>query len=240
MFSFLYTEILWRPLFNGLVFLYNIVPGQDLGLAIIALTVVIRVVLFPVFWKGQKAQAQMARIQPELKKIQQEHKNNREAQSKALMEFYAREKVNPFSGCLLLLLQLPILIALLRVFQSGLEPEQLQYLYSFVANPGAINTIGFRLLDLAKGNLVLGAIAAISQFYQTKLTIAKQPVAKDANDFARIMQWQTLYLFPLLILGWSYSLPAALTLYWTASNMFAIVQELISRFLTKRRTESAG
>lgn len=234
-FSYFYTQILWRPLFNGLVFFYNIVPGHDLGVAIIALTIAIRLILAPLLWKGQAAQKKLAIIQPELKRLQEKHKGNKEAQGRALMELYALHKVNPLSGCLVLLVQLPILIALFQVFRSGLDTASLAHLYSFMANPGALRPIAFGIINLTKGNVYLGVAAALTQYLQTKMTA---PPASPANagggDFARALQWQTTYFFPLLILLWSYSLPAALTLYWTAMNTFGIVEQII----LKRRANS--
>lgn len=228
--SSVFTEILWRPLFNGLVFFYSVLPWHDLGLAIILLTVLIRLILAPVLGRAKKAQHELNRIQPEIKKIQEQHRGNKESQSKALMEFYAANKINPFSGCLLMLVQLPILIALFSVFRSGFDPKELVFLYSFIPNPGSLNTISFGIIDLSKGGLVLGAIAAITQFYQTKLTLPPaNKTAENKNDFAQALQWQSLYLFPLIIFAWSYSLPSALTLYWTVLNLFGIMQELIER-----------
>jgi len=229
-FSFLYTEVLWRPLFNGLVFFYNILPGHDLGAAIIVLTIAIRLVLAPLLLKAQAAQKKMALIQPELKRIQAQHKNNKEAQSKALMELYAAHNVNPFSGCLVLLIQLPILIALFQVFRRGLDAASLIYVYGFLSRPAVLHAVAFGFLDLTRGNIWLGVIAAATQFFQTKLS-APPPAPEGATggDFAKALQWQTTYFFPLLILLWSYSLPAALTLYWTAMNLFGIVEQLILR-----------
>lgn len=226
--AYLYTEILWRPLFNGLVFFYNIIPGHDLGIAIIMLTMVIRLVLAPLLWKAQAAQKKLAFIQPELKKIQEKHKGNKEAQSKALMDLYATHQVNPFSGCLVLLIQLPMLIALFQVFRRGLDVASLAYLYPFLMHPAVLHPISFGFLDLTRGALWLGAIAAITQFFQTKLSAPPPaPEGSGGGDFAKALQWQTTYFFPLLILLWSYSLPAALTLYWTAMNVFGIVEQLI-------------
>ena len=231
--STIYTEVLWRPLFNGLVFFYSLSPGHDLGIAIIALTVAIRLILAPLLWKAQTSQRRMAEIQPELKKIQERFKGDKEAQSKALMEFYATHKINPFSGCLILCIQLPILIALFQVFRMGLDAAQLHYLYSFVPNPGPLNPVMLGFLNLAKGNIYLGVLAAVTQFLQTKLMAPPPSPAAPANkdgskaDFTKALQWQTTYLFPFLILFWSYSLPAALTLYWTAMNGFGIVEQII-------------
>lgn len=227
MFSFFYNEFLWRPLFNGLIFFYTSLPVADLGLAIILLTIVIRAILAPVLWKAQVAQKDLQLIQPEIKKIQDQFKHNKEAQSKALMELYARHKVNPFSGCLLMLIQLPIMIALLHVFQD-FDVSQLTFLYPFITRPVDIKTVSFGIIDLAKGNIFLGVIAAVSQYFQTKMTTVKQMNTSEKN-FASLFQTQALYIFPLLILVWSFKLPSALTLYWTIMNGFGIVQEIVMR-----------
>ncbi len=230
--STVFNEALWRPLFNGLVFFYTLFPWKDLGVAIILLTIVIRLLLAPILGRARKAQHELAKIQPEIKKIQEKFKDNKEAQSKALMEFYAANKVNPFSGCALMLVQLPILLALFSVFRSGFDPNQLVYLYSFIPSPGSLHTVSLGIIDLAKGNIILGAIAAITQYYQTKLTLHATNsfnVSTKKGDFSQALQWQSLYIFPVLIFAWSYSLPSALTLYWTILNLFGILQEIVER-----------
>lgn len=221
----LYTEILWRPIFNALIGLYTILPGHDLGVAIVVLTIAIRLIMLPLFHHGQKSQRELNRIQPKIKEIQATHKNDKQAQNKALMELYAVERVNPFGGCLGALIQLPLLIALFQVFQSGLNTEQLQYLYPFIPHPGAINTTTFGIVDLSHGNIILGTIAAITQYFQARVALAASGTAAPQNSFAKSLNWQTLYLFPILILLWSLKLPSALTLYWTVANVFGIVQE---------------
>ena len=239
----LYTELLWRPLFNGLVFFYTILPGRDLGLAIVALTIAIRLILAPVLWKAQKAQHALAGLQPEIKKIQERHKGDKEAHGRAVMALYAQRRVNPFSGCVLLLVQIPILITLFQVFRQGLSIDSLRFLYPFITHPGAISTVGFfGVLDLAKGNIVLGAVAAATQFLQTRLTAPPPQPAEDsrAGDFTKALQWQTTYIFPLLILVWSYSLPSALTLHWTMMNLFGIVEQIIIKLYGRRDDGKRG
>ena len=226
-FLIIYNEILWRPLFNGLVFFYNTLPGSDLGLSIIALTITIRTLLIPLMYKAQKAQRDLAIIQPKIKQLQEKHKDDREAQGKALMALYAEHKVNPFSGCLVTLIQLPVLIALFQVFRNGFDVSLLSYLYHFVNNPGALNPISFGVLNLSKGNIYLGIIASLTQYFQIKLTMPPDASSPRAGDFSHAMRIQSMYVFPLLILLWSYSLPSALTLYWTVVNIFGIVQEVI-------------
>ena len=193
------------------------------------LTIAVRLLLTPLIWKSQKAQKEMALLQPEIKKIQEQFKNNKEEQAKKMMELYKTYKVNPLSGCLVIALQLPVLFALFGVFSGGLNHESLTYLYSFISNPGTLNPVSFGVLDLSRGNIYLGVIAALSQFLQTKLTATVSPLSSAKNDFSKTLQWQMLYIFPILILFWSYTLPSALTLYWTVLNIFSIVQELASK-----------
>ncbi len=228
--TFLYTEILWRPLFNGLVWFYTVLPIRDLGVAIVLLTIAIRLLLTPLLLKASRAQRNLARIQPEIKKIQDRFKDDRGVQARELMEFYKKEGVNPFSGCLVMLFQLPILIALYQVFYHGFEPEQLKYLYAFIENPETLNPLSFGILDLARGNVWLGIFAALTQFYQTKLISPPAPNSSGGQgDFGKMLQWQTTYIFPALILVWSITLPSALTLYWTVLNILGILQEIVVR-----------
>ncbi|MEK7560934.1 MAG: YidC/Oxa1 family membrane protein insertase [Patescibacteria group bacterium] len=235
--SLFYTELIWRPLFNGLVLSYNALPVHDLGLAIIVFTVMIRLLMAPLMWRGQKAQNAMTRLQPELEKLKSQYKNDREGFARATMELYQRHNVNPFSGCLNLLIQLPILIALFSVFRDGFRPDHAAYLYSFVSNPGAINPLTFGGLDLSKGSIALGVVSALTQFYATKVTMtppAARPPGTE-NDFSRLLQQQALYILPVIILIWSRTLPSALTLYWTVLNIFGIVQGVM---MTKK--DAAG
>ena len=237
----LYNELLWRPLFNGLVFFYTYLPFHDLGLAIVALTLAIRLLLTPLLWKAQRAQKELASLQPEIKKIQTQLKNDREAQGKALMELYATRGINPFSGCLILLIQLPILIALFQVFQYGFAAEKLVYLYSFLARPEALNPVSFGFLDLSRPNLVLGALAALTQFLQTKLMLPSVSRATaSGSDMAAILQWQSLYVLPLIVFFSSYQFPSALLLYWTVLSTLGILQEILMKRFSRFSSHGSG
>ncbi len=225
----LYTDFFWQPLFNTLVFLYNVLPAHDLGLAIIVLTIVIRLLLAPLFWKAQQSQKNMAAMHPELKKIQTELKHDREARDKAIVELYAKHNMSPLSpvsGCLIMLIQLPILFALFGVFRAIIDPSQLSYLYSFVAKPEYLSPISFGFLDLANRSIFLGVLAAISQYFQIKITMPGAPVG-DEPEFARAMRVQAPFLFPAVIFIAALSSPAALGLYWTVLNVFGIVETLL-------------
>src|SRR3989338_3874182 len=115
-----FTTIFYQPLWNALVWFYNILPGHDIGLAIILLTIVIKIILFPFTLQSLRSQKAMQTLQPKLDALKQQYKDDKEGQAKAMMELYKTEKVSPFSSCLPLLIQLPFLFALYRVLQNGL------------------------------------------------------------------------------------------------------------------------
>ena len=229
MFGFLiniFDTILYYPLFNLLVLIYNYLPGHDFGLAIILLTIIIRFIIYPISVKAINSQRALQRLQPQLAQIQKAYKDDKEKQAKETMALYKKEKINPFSGLFLALIQLPILIALYRVFWNGLKPEELLNLYGFVANPGAINAMFFGLMDLSKPNLLFAIVAGLLQFFQTKMLLppvdASQPKSKDVSV---IMQKQMVYLFPFITVIILLKLPSALGLYWIVSGAFSIVQQ---------------
>ena len=104
----IFHNFVYQPFYNILVFLYNVIPGQDFGIAIIVMTIALRLALMPLYSKQVRSQKQMQELQPKIKELQKEHKNDKEKQTKELMAFYKKHKVNPFAGCLPLVVQLVI------------------------------------------------------------------------------------------------------------------------------------
>ena len=218
----LFHVILIQPLVNLLVWFYNVIPGHNLGVAIIVLTVVVRLVLYPSFSKSLRSQKELSAMQPRLDEIKEKHKDNKEAQTKAILEFYKENKINPLSSCLPLLIQLPILIALYQVFLYGLNGKVAAELYSFVQNPGAIDPLFFNFVDLSKPNLIFGILAGAFQFIQSKMMM---PKVKPKDQMAAAMNAQLVYFMPLITILISAKLPAALALYWIVTTVFAIGQQ---------------
>jgi len=225
----LFNIFLYKPLFNFLVLLYQYIPGHDFGIAIIALTVLIKVVLYPLGTWGIKSQKAVSEIQPQIKEIQEKYKDDKEKQTKEIMALYQKAKVNPFSGCLPLLIQLPILIALYRVFWQGLNPDQANLLYGFVHISGPINPLFLGLVNLSSPNLVLAVLSGILQFIQTKMVIPKTVVSKTqknkGSDFSNIIQKEMQYLFPVFTIIILIKLPSALGLYIVTTSLFSIIQQ---------------
>ncbi|MBU1102628.1 YidC/Oxa1 family membrane protein insertase [Patescibacteria group bacterium] len=235
--NFIFTifhEVLYRPLFNGLVFLYNVVPYHDFGIAIILLTLIIRFILYPLNQKALKSQKALSELQPQIKEIQSKYKADRVKQSQALMDFYKTKGINPASGCLPLLVQLPVLIALYQVFLNGLKPESLKSLYYFVSRPELINTKFLGLIDLSQSNYGLAILAGALTFVQSKMMA---PSTKSANpgDFSTMMSRQMTYLMPIITLIIAWKLPAGLALYWVVITLFGVVQQY---FVNKKINES--
>ena len=223
----LFNEILYRPLLNALVILYQYLTFYDLGLAIILLTVLIRLILFPIFHKSTKHQLLTQALQPKIKEIQQNHKDNREAQAKAILDLYSRNKLNPFTPFLLLLVQLPILIALYQVFIGGFSDKALASLYSFVPAPETINYLFLNIIDLQNPNIILVFLAALAQYFQARLAMKKVSSQKTLSGPAERMQKNMVYVGPIIALLILWNFPAALGLYWLISTLFSVLQQVI-------------
>ena len=227
--SLAFNTILYKPLLNGLILLYQYVPGNDFGIAVIILTLIIRLILHPSSIRGVRSQRALTKLQPKIQEIQKEYKDDKNKQTKLLMELYQKEKINPFSGCLPMLLQFPVLIALYQVFLRGLNPESLKgSLYGFVSNPGLIDFSFLGIITLTESNMFLALLAGVLQFYQLKIsTNPKQNVQTKGSDFSKTMQSQMIYLFPLLTIYIVWQFGSIIGLYWIVSILFSIAEQYI-------------
>ena len=227
-----FNAILYQPLFNALILLYEYLPGRDFGVAIIALTLLIKLVLYPLGSMAIKAQKNLSQLQPKVEEIQKKYKQDKERLVKETLALYKKEKINPFSGLLPLLIQLPILIAFFQVFWRGFSQEQLKYLYSFVPLPGLIDTSFLGIMDLATPNFALAVLAGVAQFWQTKMMTPHQKIGggqapSKTPDFSKMMQKQMLYFLPVLTVLILWRLPSAIGLYWAVTSLFTIGQQYL-------------
>ncbi len=223
-----FNIILYQPLLNGLILIYEYIPGHDFGVAIIILTILIKLALYPFGSQSVKSQKVLSELQPKIKEIQKKYKDDKEKQTKELMALYKENKVNPFSGCLPLLIQFPILIALYRVFWNGFQVEKMSLLYGFVKNPGLINTLFLGIVDLSKPNFVLAILAGILQYFQTKMVMPKQGQDnKKKEGISGAMQKQMVYLMPVFTVIILFKLPSAIGLYWVVVTLFTIGQQYL-------------
>jgi YidC/Oxa1 family membrane protein insertase len=245
---YLYTILIYNPLYNGLVLLINAVkfaPWIDAGIVVVIFTIIVRLILFPISKKAVRTQAMMKLVEPELAAIKEKYKTDKQAQALHTMNFYKEKKINPFSSIILLLIQLPIIIALYRIFYStGFSTVHTELLYSWVSVPPAISTMFLGLVDVTHKSIILAVLAAVSQFFQISLStpkIQKKTAGSSfQDDFARNMQVQMKYILPFFILFVSYQVAGALAIYWTTSNLFMIGQELYIRRQLARERGAAG
>lgn len=239
MFSYVWHTFFFDPVYNGLVFFIDVVPGGDVGLAIVGITIVVKLILLPLSIKAARTQKIVREIEPQLKEIKEKHKDNREELARATMAVYKEAGLNPFASIFLLFLQIPIIIALYWSVYSGggvpLPEINVALLYSFVPTPTDITMIFIGLFDIAERSLPLALLAGITQFFHARLAMpAPEPrepgAAPDFKaDFARSMSLQMRYVMPVIIFVVAYTISAAIALYFVVSNLMAIGQEFLVR-----------
>lgn len=226
----MFQTFFYQPVLNLLVFLYNIVPGHDLGVAIILLTIIVKLILYPLAQKSIQSQKAMQELQPKLNDIKKQFANDKEKMSRAMMDLYKNNKVNPFSSCLPLIIQMPFLFAVFRVFRDGLSNGSLDLVYPFITRPEQIHSITLGFLDLsATGNMYLALLVGVAQFWQGRMMITKRPEIKTEGskdeDMTAIMNKQMMYMMPVMIAFFSYSFPAGLALYWLVNTLLTGLQQ---------------
>lgn len=206
-----------------LLFIYNNF-GKNYGIAIILLTVLTRVVTLPLTHKQMSSAKAMQELQPEIKKLQEKYKNDKEKLNAETMELWKKHKVNPAAGCLPLIIQFPILIAIFRLLQY---PEKLQGIENFMV-------LG---IDMTKS---LGSVFGTVPFTET-LGYALLVLLSGATTYLQQKYMMTdksqqsfMVVMPIMILVFSYNFPAGLVLYWVVGNIFSIIHHIfINRPVTK-------
>lgn len=211
-------------------------PWADAGIVVIVLTVLVRLILFPLSKKAVITQVRMAEIAPELEQIKERFKDKPEEQARKTLALYREKGVNPFSGILVIIIQIPIIIALYQIFLNFSE-VRLELLYSFVSAPEYINSIFLGLLDLTGKSVVVAFLAALSTYFQLHIASKGQIIPKGnsfGDNLTRSMQTQMKYLFPVIVFFISYSISGVIALYWLTTNLFSIAQDLYVRKRLKK------
>jgi YidC/Oxa1 family membrane protein insertase len=204
-------ETLAAPLLDLLRMIYGYVGNY--GVAIIILTTIVRLVLFPLTFKGMKSMKRMQQLTPRMKKLQEKYKNNKEKLNKEMMELYRKNRVNPLGGCLPMLLQLPVFFALYSSLSSAVELRHAPFIFwiSDLSQPDGLGITP----------LLMGA----SMYIQQKMT--PQTAMMDSTQ-AKVMQ-----MLPFIFTIFTFTFPSGLTLYWVTSNILSIAQQqIINRIKT--------
>ena len=235
--SFLFHNFFYAPLYNGLILFINIIPFHNVGLAVILFTCIIKVIIFPLSQQSIKTQFEMKQIEPEINELKLKYKDDKKIQAEKTMELYKNKGINPFSGILLMLIQLPILIALYWVFLKGGLPKIDELtIYSFTKIPDIIN-MNFFGTSVADKSVFFAVFVALSQFLQMQITIPKpkKVEVKDgknvtfSDELAKSMNMQMKYVMPVIMFFIAKSFPLVVSLYLITSSLFAIGQELYIR-----------
>lgn len=238
MLSTIWHTLFFDPIYNGLIFFIDVVPGGDVGISIILITIVVKAILLPLSVKAAKTQKVIKDIDPKIKEIKKNVSDSQE-QAKAIMSLYKVSGINPFASILLMFIQIPVIIALyLSVSRGGgeaLPGVNIDLLYSFIPQPETISMFFLGVLDIAEKSLPLAILAGVAQFISGYLTFPKlekrdpNAPASMKDDFSRSMQVQMKYVMPIVISFIAYTISAAIALYFVVSSITAIIQELLIR-----------
>ena len=216
-------HLAWGPLdYLARALLWILVKIHALGLSygwsIIVLTLIVRLLFYPATAKANTSMKKMQQVQPKLQQLKEQYKDNPQLLNAKMMELYRTEGVNPFGGCLPLLLQLPVFIALYTTLDGAVELRQVPFWWSpDLAGPDTVCHIPLYFFDLAVNPLVI---------IMTVLMIIQQHITPMGGD---PMQKKMMMWMPVVMLLLFYDLPSGLTLYWSVSNLFSIIQLLIQK-----------
>ena len=208
-----------------LMFLYKMIPNY--GIAIIIMSIMIKVVFYPLTHKGMRSTHKMQEIQPLIKEVQSKYKNNPQKAQKEVMAIYKEHGVSPLGGCLPLLLQMPVFFALYPVLQSTIALRHANFI--------------FWIKDLAIPDpyYILPIIMGISMFLQQKLMSPKPSSNMDEKQMAQMKtQKMMMYGMPIFLVFIFKSLPAGLVLYWFSYNILSIGEQLLIKKGGIRKAES--
>ncbi len=233
----MFNTLIVTPLYNLLIALYDIVPPHDFGIAIILTTIVIKVLMLHVSHVQIENQKKMQELQPEIKKLREKYKNDKQRQAQEMMALYKKHNTTPVAGCLPLIIQIVVFFAFYKILldMKGAEiAVDTARLYSFVPNPTTISATLFSV-DISVPSPLLAVLTAAAQYYQMKMMLAhyappsrQKPSdgdAPDIQDFAEILSKQMLYIAPGMMLIVGMTFPGGLTLYWLTSTVFTIAQQ---------------
>lgn len=234
MISNLFHTVFYNPIYNALVALVALVPGSDVGIAVILLTILIRLLLLPSSLSAARTQRAMKTLEPKIKALKEKNKGDKEKEALETLALYREEKVNPFASILTVLIQIPVLLALYFVFYYEPFPAiNAARLYLFTPVPDSISLEFLGLISVAGKSLILATLAGVTQFYQAHLALLGTMKPSDApgvqNDFQRIMGMQLKYVFPFIIGVISYTTSGAIALYFITTNLAGSLQEIYVR-----------
>ena len=243
--------ILIQPFTNALVFFYTQLQAMNisnaLGWSIVLLTIVIRFAIYPIMQQSLHQQKKMQLVAPKIAKIKEKYKNDTQAQQMAQIALFKEEKINPASGCLLMLVQIPIIFALYQVLLNVITADKVDMINRFMYIDGLKLTelwersfFGISLAIKPQEMMANTAVLAISvavitgilQLIQSKMMTPKaadkpKPKTNGEPDFATTLQTQMLYMMPIMVGFFAFTFPIGISLYWNTFTIFGIIQQYL-------------
>ena len=246
MISTFFNAVFYNPIYNALVALVALVPGSDIGIAVILITIVIRLILLPFSLSAARTQRTMKVLEPKIKDLKEKHKGDKEKEALETLALYKEAQVNPFASILTVFIQIPVLLALYWVFYyepfSTVSAINTARLYAFTPIPNDVSLFFLGVISVAGKSMVLAVIAGITQYIQAHMALAgtmKPSETKSMqNDFQRVMGMQLKYVFPFIIGAISYSTSSAIALYFITTNIAGSLQEWHVRRILARENQS--
>lgn len=237
----LFNTLIYDPIYNLLIFLMGTFSWIDLGLAVVLVTVLVKLVLFPLSRGAVKTQEAMKVAKPELdeitarfKKLEKPTPEERQQMGKETLEIYKKYGIRPFASFFVILIQIPIFLALYWIFYNGGLPDiKFDVLYSFVTAPAVIDMTFLHVIDVSGRSVILALIAGITQYMYLKMSMGDIDISDGDNkygalgkDFAKTLQVQMKYGLPVLIVFIAY-ISSVIALYFIATNIFMLIQDTI-------------
>lgn len=231
MISAFFHAVFYNPIYNALVTLVALIPGGDVGVAVILLTIGIRLVLLPFSLSAARTQRAMKVLEPKIKELKEIHKGNKEKEALETLALYKEAQVNPFASILTVFIQIPVLLALYWVFYyEPFSTINTARLYALTPIPHLISLQFLGLISVAGKSIVLAVLAGLTQFLQAHMALSGTMKPSNTkgmqNDFQRVMGLQLKYVFPFLIGTISYTTSGAIALYFITTNIAGALQEL--------------
>lgn len=233
MISTFFHAVFYNPIYNALVALVALIPGGDVGIAVIIVTILIRLLLLPFSLSAARTQRAMKILEPKIKELKEKHKDDKEKEALETLALYREAQVNPFASILTVFIQIPVLLALYWVFYyepfSAVSAINTTRLYAFTPVPHAISLQFLGFIAVSGKSIVLAILAGATQFLQAHMALSgTMKPSRDKgmqNDFQRVMGMQLKYVFPFLIGTISYTTSGAIALYFITTNLAGSLQE---------------
>ena len=234
----MFHTFFYKPIYNLIVLVLTYVPLHDIGTTIVVVTLIVKLLLLPLNLSALRTQYLMKKVEKEIAEVKEKYKDNPQELARSTMEIYRREKVNPFSGIVGMLIQIPIIFALYKVFAKGLFNDPTS-LYSFIHFPDNLHTLAFGIFDVTEKSIVIALLAGLSSYVlarrQTKNMVPQKKEGEESfqDQFMKSMQVQMLYVLPIIVAFSAAVLPSARGLYWLTNNIVTYLLDIYMKYKLK-------